>query len=584
MKQQNGHWSFIFKYAKNKKLFFIFSVLLAILKVGFELMPYFLLPHVLDAFIKGNTDIQFYVIRFSIMLASLIFSLVLKSISTSLSHYATFHSLANIRKDMLDKLSKMSLGDIENISLGSLKNIIVERVDSIETTMAHIIPEVSSCLIGALTLVVYLFGFVDYRLGFASLISVGIGFFFLSFMYIGNKESFANCISKTKILNDTAVDYINGIEVIKIFGKEKDSYEKFKVACHDGAYCFIDWQKRCNLWFAIGLVIAPSVLLGILPIGSLMLMDQEITLTTFIIAIITSVAIITPLVTVMSYQDDLAKVSQIVGECKIILANRELNRPQTLNQKLSGYQISIKNATFSYSQDKVAIDHVSLDITENQFVALVGPSGAGKSTIAKLIASYYDLDSGCVLLGGVDVKEIPLAIYNQYISYVGQSNYLFDMSIMENIRLAKPTASDEEVMDICKRCGCHDFIMNLENGYQTIVGSKGGHISGGERQRITIARAMLKDAPIVILDEATAYSDPENEIIIQKAISALTKDKTLIVIAHRLSTITKADNIIVVDHGSIIQQGRHEDLLQQEGLYKRMWQSHISYKDEVETC
>ncbi len=584
MKQQNGHWSFIFKYAKNKKLFFIFSVLLAILKVGFELMPYFLLPHVLDAFIKGNTDIQFYVIRFSIMLASLIFSLILKSISTSLSHYATFHSLANIRKDMLDKLSKMSLGDIENISLGSLKNIIVERVDSIETTMAHIIPEVSSCLIGALTLVVYLFGFVDYRLGFASLISVGIGFFFLSFMYIGNKESFANCISKTKILNDTAVDYINGIEVIKIFGKEKDSYEKFKVACHDGAYCFIDWQKRCNLWFAIGLVIAPSVLLGILPIGSLMLMDQEITLTTFIIAIITSIAIIAPLITVMSYQDDLAKVSQIVGECKIILANRELSRPQTLNKTLSGYQISIKDATFSYSQDKVAIDHVSLDIKENQFVALVGPSGAGKSTIAKLIASYYDLDSGCVLLGGVDVKEIPLAIYNQYISYVGQSNYLFDMSIMENIRLAKPTASDEEVMDICKRCGCHDFIMNLENGYQTIVGSKGGHISGGERQRITIARAMLKDAPIVILDEATAYSDPENEIIIQKAISALTKDKTLIVIAHRLSTITKADNIIVVDHGSIIQQGRHEDLLQQEGLYKRMWQSHISYKDEVETC
>ncbi len=584
MKQQNGHWSFIFKYAKNKKLFFIFSVLLAILKVGFELMPYFLLPHVLDAFIKGNTDIQFYVIRFSIMLASLIISLILKSISTSLSHYATFHSLANIRKDMLDKLSKMSLGDIENISLGSLKNIIVERVDSIETTMAHIIPEVSSCLIGALTLVVYLFGFVDYRLGFASLISVGIGFFFLSFMYIGNKESFANCISKTKILNDTAVDYINGIEVIKIFGKEKDSYEKFKVACHDGAYCFIDWQKRCNLWFAIGLVIAPSVLLGILPIGALMLMNQEITLTTFIIAIITSVAIITPLVTVMSYQDDLAKVSQIVGECKIILANRELSRPETLNQTLSGYQISIKNATFSYSQDKVAIDHVSLNIKENQFVALVGPSGAGKSTIAKLIASYYDLDSGCVLLGGVDVKEIPLAIYNQYISYVGQSNYLFDMSIMENIRLAKPTASDEEVMNICKRCGCHDFIMNLENGYQTIVGSKGGHISGGERQRITIARAMLKDAPIVILDEATAYSDPENEIIIQKAISALTKDKTLIVIAHRLSTITKADNIILVDHGSIIQQGRHEDLLQQEGLYKRMWQSHISYKDEVETC
>jgi ATP-binding cassette subfamily B protein len=584
LKQQNGQWSFIFKYAKEKKLFFLFSILLAILKIGFELVPYFLLPSVLDAFISGNREISFYVVRFSIMFGCLVLSLILKALSTSLSHFATFHSLANIRKDMLDKLSKMSLGDIENISIGSLKNIIVERVDSIETTMAHIIPEVTSCLIGALTLVIYLFGFVDYRLGFASLISVGIGFFFLSFMYIGNKESWANCIDKTKILNDTAVDYINGIEVIKIFGKEKDSYEKFKVACHDGAYCFIDWQKRCNLWFAIGLVVAPSVLLGILPIGALMLMDNSITLTTYIIAIITSVAVIAPLITVMSYQDDLAKVGQIVGECKIILANKELVRPETMEKKLSGYNISIKDAKFGYTKEQMVLNGVSLDIKENQFIALVGPSGAGKSTIAKLVASYYDLDSDSVSLGGVDVKEIPLATYNQYISYVGQSNYLFNMSIMENIRLAKPDASDEDIINICKKCGCHDFIMNLENGYQTMVGSKGGHISGGERQRITIARAMLKDAPIVILDEATAYSDPENEIIIEKAISALTKGKTLIVIAHRLSTITSADNIVVVDHGQIVQQGKHEQLLEEDGLYQRMWHSHISFKDEVETC
>lgn len=573
-------WAFILKYAKGKKWFFILSIFLAIVDVSFGLAPYFILPDVIDAIIAGNSEIKFYVIRFAIILGCLVLSLVFKMISTSLSHAATFAALANIRRDMLDKLAKMSLGDIENISLGSLKNIIVERVDSIETTMAHIIPEVSSCYLGAVALVVYLF-INDYRLGFAALISVVIGFIFIGLMCIGNKESFANVIRKTKTLNDTAVDYINGIEVIKIFGKEKDSYEKFKVAAHDGAYCFIDWQKRCNLWFAMGIVIAPSVLLGIVPIGGFMLYNGQVSVTKFILSIIISVAIIAPLITVMSYQNSLAKVGQIVDECQTILKSKELVRPEELKKPLHGYNISIKNAKFSYKEDALVLDDVSLDVKENQFIALVGPSGAGKSTIAKLIASYYDLNSGEVTIGGVNIKDIPLEEYNKYISYVGQNNYLFNMTVMENIRLAKPNATDEEIIDICKKCGCHEFISNLENGYQTVVGSKGGHLSGGERQRITIARAMLKNAPIVILDEATAYTDPENEAVIEKAIAALTKGKTLIVIAHRLSTITNADKIVVVNEGKIQEEGNHEQLLNKNGLYKKMWESHISYRDEV---
>ena len=580
MNKTNTHyWSFIFKYAKGKKWFFLFSVLIALLKVACELVPFFLLPGIINAIIGGNSDMNFYFMQFAIIFGFLTASLVLKMISTSLSHAATFASLANIRKDMLTKLSKMSLGDIENIALGSLKNIIVERVDSVETTMAHVIPEVSSSLVGAIALAVYLF-VNDYRLGFAALISVAIGFFFVSFMFIGGKESFANVINKTKILNDTAVDYINGIEVIKIFGKEKDSYEKFKVAAHDGAYCFIDWQKRCNIWFVLGIVIAPSVLLGIVPIGGYMLMNGAVDVTAFIVSVVVSIAILSPLITSMSYSDDLAKIGQIVGECQIILNNKELVRPEKITKPMYGYSISLKNATFGYT-DKNVLEGVNLDVKENEFVALVGPSGAGKSTIAKLIASYYDVNSGEVSIGGVNIKDIPLTQYNSYISYVGQSNYLFNLSIMENIRLAKPNATDEEVMDICKKCGCHDFIMNLEHGYDTVVGSKGGHLSGGERQRITIARAMLKNAPIVILDEATAYTDPENEVVIEKAISALTKDKTLIVIAHRLSTITNADKIVVVNDGRIEEEGTHKDLLKKNGLYKKMWESHISYRDEV---
>lgn len=577
---KKGTWSFIFSHAGNKKGFLILAVFLAILKVAAEIVPYMMLPDIINNLINGNYDKNFYIVRFLIIFGFLFLGLIFKWLSTAISHATTFYALSNIRKEMLLKLSKMSIGDIENISTGSLKNIIVERVDSIEKTMAHVIPEATSCLIGAIALIVYLFAFVDYRIGLAGLVSIGIGFFFVSFMYIGSKESFENVINKTKILNDTAVDYINGIEVIKIFGKEKDSYEKFKVAAHDGAYCFIDWQKRCNLWFSIAMVVTPSILLGILPIGGFMLYNKEISMTTFIIGIIVSFAAITPIITFMSYQDDLAKIGQIVSECKIILDNKELKRPDKLEAEIKNSNISLSNVSFGYD-DKTVVSDINLDINSGEFVALVGPSGAGKSTIAKLIASYYDVNSGSITLGGIDIKDIPLNEYNKYISYVGQSNYLFNLSIYDNIRIAKENATNEEIEEICKKCGCHEFISNLENGYNTIVGSNGGHLSGGERQRITIARAMLKNSPIIILDEATAYTDPENEIVIEKAISSLVKDKTLIVIAHRLSTITNADKIVVVSNGKIEEVGRQQELLDKNGLYKKMWDAHISYKDEV---
>lgn len=581
--KKEGTWGFIFRYGKDKKVYFYASVFLATLKVACEIIPYVMLPNIITNLIDGNKDISFYVVRLLVMLGLLILALVLKFISTSLSHKATFYCLSNIRKDMLLKLSKMSLGDIENISLGSLKNIIVERVDSIETTMAHVIPEASSSLIGSIALIIYLFVFVDYRLGFAGLISVVLGGLFASFMFIGYQKWFKNAVDKTKVLNDTAVDYINGIEVIKIFGKEKESYNKFQTAAHDGAYCFINWQKHCNLWFSIGLVLAPSILFGILPIGGLMLYNNQITLTTFIVAIVAAIAAILPLLIVMTYQDDLAKIGTIISECKVILANKELVRPDKLEKEINGYEIELKDVKFAYDE-KIVVNGVNLKISEGEFIALTGPSGAGKSTLAKLIASYYDVNIGEVSIGGVNIKDIPLDIYNKYISYVGQNNYLFNMNILDNIRIAKEGATDEEIIDICKMCGCHDFIMSLENGYHTVVGSKGGHLSGGERQRITIARAMLKNAPIVILDEATAYTDPENETVIEKAISSLVKGKTLIVIAHRLSTIVNANRILVINDGKIEECGTHQELLEKKSLYEKMWNTHISYRDEVEAC
>ncbi|MBQ8136890.1 MAG: ATP-binding cassette domain-containing protein, partial [Clostridia bacterium] len=235
---------------------------------------------------------------------------------------------------------------------------------------------------------------------------------------------------------------------------------------------------------------------------------------------------------------------------------------------------------FSY-KDKEVLHGVSMEIPEGNFVALVGPSGSGKSTIARLIASLWDVSSGSITLGGKDIRDIPQEAYADKIAFVSQDNYLFNMTVRENIRLGRPSATDAEVEQAAKASGCHEFILGLEKGYDTLVGSSGGHLSGGERQRISIARAMLKAAPIVILDEATAYTDPENEAVIQRSVSHLTAGKTLIVIAHRLSTITDADRIYVVKDGQIDDSGTHAELLSHHGLYEKMYKAHMEVKDHA---
>ena len=243
-----------------------------------------------------------------------------------------------------------------------------------------------------------------------------------------------------------------------------------------------------------------------------------------------------------------------------------------------GNSLSLTNVHFSYKDTEV-LHGVSLEIPEGSFVALVGPSGSGKSTIARLIASLWDVNGGSITLGGTDIREIPQEAYADKIAFVSQDNYLFNMSVRENIRLGRPGATDAEVEEAARQSGCHEFIVGLENGYDTLVGSSGGHLSGGERQRISIARAMLKAAPVVILDEATAYTDPENEAVIQRSVSKLTQGKTLIVIAHRLSTIVDADRIYVVKDGLIDDSGTHEELLSHHGLYETMWKAHMEVRD-----
>ena len=381
-------------------------------------------------------------------------------------------------------------------------------------------------------------------------------------MFSGYNEKFQRTVTATKTLNDTAVEYISGIEVIKAFGQSRTSYAKFVSAAKEGADCFIDWMRGSLFGQVAGMAILPSTLLGILPVGCLLYMHGTLSAETFLAVIVLSFGVMQPLITAFSYTDDIAQVTTIVGEVAEVLSGEDMQRPERAEKLPADNAVELKDVRFAY-HDKEVLHGIDLHIAPGTVNALVGPSGSGKSTIARLIASLWDVKDGEIDLGGVDIRTLPLAECTKHIAYV---------------------ATDAEVIDAAKKCGCHEFIMGLENGYQTVCGASGGHLSGGERQRISIARAMLKDAPIVILDEATSYTDPENEAVIQSALGRLVRGKTLLVIAHRLSTIADADQIIVVNQGKIEATGTQAELLASCPLYQTMWEAHISVKDDGEVA
>lgn len=577
MKQkEKGVIGWLAEFAGTHKRLYFASVLLAVCGVACSIVPYIIMGDVVAGLIAGNRDWMWYLHKGLLMAVLWLGRVIFHGFSTSCSHQATFRVLGNIRKQVCDKLAKVPLGVVKDTPSGSLKNIIVERIDSMETTLAHVLPEFTSNILAPVGVFIYLL-VIDWRMAFASLISLPLGLIAYMGMMIGYEESFQNTITKTKILNDTAVEYINGIEVIKAFGKAQNSYEKFKVAAKEGADCYIEWMRRCNAFFSIAMVLTPCTAISVLPIGGYLVMKGSLTIADFVLCIILSLGLITPLITVMSYSDDLGKLRTILGEVTNVLSWEELQRPAQDRAKPEDYSITLSDVTFGYHEKEV-LHGINMQIKEGTVTALVGPSGSGKSTIAKLIASLWDVKSGSVSIGGVNIKDLSLEEYNRRVAYVSQDNYLFDDTIRNNIRMGRPDATDQEVEEVAEKSGCHDFIMELPQGYDTVVGDAGGHLSGGERQRISIARAMLKDAPIVILDEATAYTDPENEAVIQASVAKLVQGKTLIVIAHRLSTITDADRIFVIDDGRVVEEGTHEELLASGKLYAKLWESHIGVK------
>ena len=577
MKKQKGILDYIFQFAGEYKGAYIKSLVFAIVGVAFSLAPYALMGDMVKKLLSGERDFNIYLREGLIMAIFWILRVFFHTLSTKTSHKTTFKLIGNVRIALVDKLSRLPLGTVQGMPSGALKNIICERTDSMEPTLAHVVPEFTANLCAPIMLFIYILT-IDWRIALLSLATLPIAGIAMVWMFKDSSIKFQKTQDTTKELNDTAVEYIGGIEVIKAFGKVQSSYQRFVDAAENNSNSFIGWMYDCIVPFSLGIVITPATLLAVLPIGAIFTMHGSLSLPDFIMTVILSCGLITPLITVMSYNDDVTKATSIFREISNILELPELERPDTSVTLPENYGITLQNVHFGY-RDKEILHGINLDIPEGSVLALVGPSGSGKSTIARLIASLWDVKDGSIKIGGVDIRDMSISDYNKQIAYVSQDSFLFDISVRENIRMGRPSATDAEVEEISKKSGCYDFIMNLENGFDTVAGGSGAHLSGGERQRISIARAMMKNAPILILDEATAYTDPENESIIQKSVSELSKGKTLIVIAHRLSTIIDSDQILVINAGNVEAKGTHTELLNSCELYRNMWDAHVYAKD-----
>ncbi len=570
----------LWELGENQHSGLIKAIFLSIVGVIFGMIPYFAASKIIIGLLNSNLTKSEIIFWCTLSIIGYFLKAILYNLSLSFSHKATFTILKNVREKVLFKLPNLPLGTILDTSSGKIKQIIVDQIESMEVPLAHLLPEMTANVFGPLLILIYLF-IIDWKMALLSLVSIPLGFSFMSAVMKNYPQKYAEAVETSQYMNNTVVEYFNGIEVIKAFNQGKSSYSKFIDSVKANASFYYNWMKECQLPMSLSKTIVPTTMITILPIGWIMYINGSLSIESFITTIMLSLGITGPLLAAMDFVDSLAKVGTIIDSVDSILLAEEQEH-SNVPVKFSSMDIKLDNVSFGYNEDTEILHNISLDIKEGSKNAFVGPSGSGKSTIAKLIAGFWDVSKGNISIGGHDLNNVPLEqIYDQ-VAFVSQDNYLFDESILENIRMGNLNASDEDVIKVSKLSGCDKFINKLENGYNTIVGNGGTHLSGGERQRISIARAMLKNSPIVILDEATAYIDPENEDIVQKSISNLVKGKTVITIAHRMSTIVDSDKIFVVSDGVIKNSGTHEELLNSDELYKSMWFAHINAKDGEE--
>lgn len=582
MEQQKENWiRTLLSFAGPCKGKMILSVFCAILSVGGGFVPFWAVYEILILFIDQTVTlsaIQFWCL---VGVAGYLVRVVCFGVSTILAHISAYTILEGLRLKIADRLMRAPLGEVMGRRIGYLKNIIMDKVDDIEPPLAHMIPELTSNLLLPLAIFVWML-VIDWRLGLSVLIAPILSMIPMAFLMRNYNSQYAAYMEANNHVNSVIIEYVEGIEVVKAFNQSTSSYEKFVGAVESFKGFTLDWFRSTWKTMNLMLAIMPTTLVGVLPVGLLLNRAGQITPAELAMGIILSLSIVGPLMKVTTFINE-AKSMEYAVEA----ANELLNLPVLLDSgkmvSLRRTDIVLQDVSFSYgmngSEERDVLHRINLTMPEGSFTALVGPSGGGKSTIARLIARFWDVTGGSISIGGRNIKELSIRQLSELVSFVTQDNFLFNCSLKENIRLGNPNATDAEVFAAARAACCDEFIARLEKGYDTSAGDAGRRLSGGEKQRIAIARAILKNAPIVILDEATAFTDPQNEDKIQKSIMALSQGKTLLVIAHRLSTIQNADQIVVLQKGQIVDCGKQEELLARCPLYADLWQAHIGAKN-----
>lgn len=555
------------------------SIFLAVLGEMFGIVPFLMVALLADELYRGTATIQRVLFFCGIAAICQLIKMLLTWRSSLMSHKISFTILKNIREAITDRMAKAPMGVMLETPTGTFKNLIVDNVAKLEDSMAHFMPELPSNIAAPLCSILLIF-ILDWRMGLASLITIPLGILFFAAMMRGYGPRMENYMRSANDMNSSLVEYVNGIQVIKAFNRSASSYGKYSKSVNYFHDSTMEWWSQCWFWNAAARAVLPSTLLGTLPVGAWLYMEGTLSLPVFLISLVVPLGFVAPLMKVSEAMEQVSMIKGNLEQVTAFLKTPELVRPSE-PVSLGERTYQFEDVHFGYKETEV-LHGISFQTNPGTMTAIVGPSGSGKSTIAKLMAGFWDVTSGSVRFGGQDIRQIPFEQLMGEISYVAQDNFLFDKSIRENIRMGNPAATDEEVEAAAKAANCHDFIMQLEQGYDTLAGDAGDRLSGGERQRITIARAMLKPSSVVILDEATAYADPENEALIQQAISKLVAGKTLIVVAHRLNTIRNADQILVVANGNIAGRGTQEELLRECPIYQKMWQDYAGTIEEAD--
>ena len=568
---------FAFVGERNSKM--RISILLAVLGEMFGIVPFLMVALLADELYRGTATIQRVLFFSGIAAICQLIKMLLTWRSSLMSHKISFTILKNIREAITDRMAKVPMGVMLETPTGTFKNLIVDNVAKLEDSMAHFMPELPSNIAAPLCSILLIF-ILDWRMGLASLITIPLGILFFAAMMRGYGPRMENYMRSANDMNSSLVEYVSGIQVIKAFNRSASSYGKYSKSVNYFHDSTMEWWSQCWFWNAAARAVLPSTLLGTLPVGAWLYMEGTLSLPVFLISLVVPLGFVAPLMKVSEAMEQVSMIKGNLEQVTAFLKTPELVRPSE-PVSLGERTYQFEDVHFGYKETEV-LHGISFQTRPGTMTAIVGPSGSGKSTIAKLMAGFWDVTSGSVRFGGQDIRQIPFEQLMGEISYVAQDNFLFDKSIRENIRMGNPSATNAEVEAAAKAANCHDFIMQLEQGYDTLAGDAGDRLSGGERQRITIARAMLKPSSVVILDEATAYADPENEALIQQAISKLVAGKTLIVVAHRLNTIRNADQILVVANGNIAGRGTQEELLRECPIYQKMWQDYAGTIEEAD--